>query len=231
MISSNINTTTMIIFAFFLIVLLLMFVAYSILRANNTQSLSDSVRIAMINNRDDSARVNSKTLYAMDIPNFEKDVRQTRLSEINQGWSLAKLAGSPNGSAQFKFYYLLQNNELYDTKTYQKRLAAGSNDVIKKNGEPTFVKAVTVDVTVAKGASNKRVTPKGEKVTTVNSGKGTRYSVTYIVDGGLVENPTSTTQEASRLLQDSYQNPRHVRQMVGNDEKLKDNVMLNLTDH
>lgn len=244
MLSSNVDTFSMVMFAFTLIIAIMLFVGYALIHSTSTQTLADSVRIALINNRDDSARVNSKTLYALDVSNFEKEVEQTRLSEVKQSvggrvksWAMGSLDRNPNGGTNFRFYYLLQNGQLYDTETYKKKLEDGSNTVLNKNGKPTLIKAVTVDATIDKNSINSHVfqtfnkdTKEYEQVSATRDGRSKRYSVTYVIDGGLVKNPHSDTNEASRLLPDSYQDPTKQDQMVGN-QKLKSNTMINLTDN
>lgn len=239
MISSNINTTTMLIFSGILIIALLIFIGYAFVHSNNTETLADAVRTSLIDNRDDSARVNSHTLYALDVPNFEREVKQTKLSEVQHGWGIGSLDRDPNGNANFKFYYLLQNGQLYDTDTYQKKLKDGSNDVINRDGKTTLVKAVTVDVTLDKNQISRKgievynaQKDRNEKAVASKDGRSRRYSVTYIIDGGLVKNPASDTDEASRLLPDSYQDPNKQGQMVGDQGgKLKSNTMINVTDN
>lgn len=227
----------MVMFGLTLIIAILMFVGYALIHANNTETLADSVRTALIDNRDDSARVNSKTLYALDIPNFEKEVQQTRLAELRRNWAMGALDRNPNGGANFRFYYLLQNGQLYDTETYKKKLEDGSNKVINRDGKPTLIKAVTVDATIDKNSVNSRAasvfnknSKQYEQVNTTRDGRSKRYSVTYVIDGGLVKDPHSDTNEASRLLPNSYQDPTKDGQMVGK-QKVKPNTMINLTDN
>ena len=95
MISENINTTTMIIVGIILVLIVATFAVMALLNGNNTVTLEDSVRTALIDNRDDSARVNSNTLYPLNVRDFERQVRGTKLQEV-KGKTL-------NPGTEFKF--------------------------------------------------------------------------------------------------------------------------------
>lgn len=54
-----------------------------------------------------------------------------------------------------------------------------------------------------------------------------RFSVTYVIDGGLVTNPGNDKAEAHRLYPAAYERPNTLHQ----GEQLKPNSMLNVTDN
>ena len=112
MLGGSVNNITMIVVGLALIFMIVVFGIYAFLNNNNTETLEDSVRSALVANRDDSARVNSKSLYALDINNFEEQVKNTRLQEL-KSHHLGK------SGAQYKFYYLLQNGDTYNTVDYK----------------------------------------------------------------------------------------------------------------
>lgn len=221
MISENINTTTMIIVGIILVLIVATFSVMALLNGNNTVTLEDSVRTALIDNRDDSARVNSNTLYPLNVRDFERQVRGTKLQEV-KGKTL-------NPGTEFKFYYLLQDGNLYDSKTYQKKLANGSNR-LNRTGRPTLIKAVTVDAVIdTQDLSVHHGKFADEKA--LKSAPGTRrYSITYVVDGGVVKHADDRYDEASRILPKDYQ---RAKQQEAHDEKygFKPNTMVNLTDN
>lgn len=221
MISENINTTTLIIIGVILVMIVGIFAVLALLNGNNTVTLEDSVRTALIDNRDDGARVNSKTLYPLNVRAFERQVRKTPLQEVK--------GKTFNRGTNFKFYYLLQNGDLYDNKTYQKKLANGDNH-INRTGGTTLVKAVTVDATInTSDLSGKHNKFHNERAVKAPAGTK-RYSVTYVIDGGVVKHPGNGDDEASRILPKDYQ---RAKQQEAHDAKygFKPNTMVNLTDN
>ena len=217
MLSGNVNTMTMVVVGLFIVVILVMFALYALLNNNNTQTLAESVRTALIQNRDDAARVNSNTIYPLNVPEFQKQVRRTKLQEIG-----GKRVQSFQGHPAYKFYYLLQNGQLVNVNDYKTKIEDGHNHLNREGA--TLIKGVTVDVTV-KTNHTRRVPLKAKHngETTLKSQPGSkRYSVTYLVDGGLVKKPNSD-EEASRLLPKAYQ-------QKGN-HKVEGSTMVNLTDN
>lgn len=231
LLSGNINNLTMIFFGLMLIVFIVLFVVYAILNNNNTQTLQDVVRTALVQNRDDAARVSGKSLYALNIQGFEDDVKTANLKEIKTH----RIAGNKN--SRFHFYYLLQNGDLVDTDTYQKKVADGTMSGDAHAGKTTLIKGVTVAVNIK---NSEATNDKGKNEQKTNDGDTTRYAVTYLIDGGKVVNADSN-HEAVRNTPDNYQG--YVRNGSFDFSKTHDgkpanfdkdghghNTMLNVTD-
>ena len=218
MLSGNVNTLTMIVIGLMILVLIVMFALYALLNNNNTQTLAESVRTALIQNRDDAARVNSNTLYPLNIPEFQKQVSRTHLKEIG-----GKQVNHVNGHQAYSFYYLLQNGQLVDVNDYKTKIPNGGNRLNRMGA--TLIKGVTVDVTVKTNSTkNVKKGPMNDHEQQLKSTPGTkRYSVTYLVDGGVVKEPSDSNDEASRLLPKSYQQR--------GSHKVNGSTMVNLTDN
>lgn len=228
MLSGNINTLTLVFLGFFLVIALAMFALYALLNGNNTQTLADSVRTALIENRDDASRVSSKTIYPLNVDGFEHQVETTKLQEVKNH----TLNG--NKGTEFHFYYLLQNGDLVNTDNYQ---AKASNNEIKHGNKTTLIKGVTVDVAIdTKDAKhdkehnhilNRSLPSYHQEQEMKASPKMKRYSVTYLIDGGVVSSKDSVNKkaEAKQALPDNYQKAGKASEVSGND------TMLNLTDN
>lgn len=215
MLGGSVNNITMIVVGLALIFMIVVFGIYALLNNNNTETLEDSVRSALVANRDDSARVNSKSLYALDINDFEKQVKDTRLQEL-KSHHLGK------SGAQYKFYYLLQNGNAYNTTDYKSKGSAEIN-----SDKPTLIKGVTVDVSVS--ADDVKNNPLGrgtaERELKAN-GNTRRFSVTYLIDGGKVIEGKNDN-EAIRIRPSSLQQ----HQQNSKNQKFDHSTMMNLTDY
>lgn len=215
MLGGSVNNITMIVVGLALIFMIVVFGIYALLNNNNTETLEDSVRSALVANRDDSARVNSKSLYALDINNFEEQVKNTRLQEL-KSHHLGK-----NG-AQYKFYYLLQNGDTYNTVDYKTKGEAGLS-----TNKPTLIKGVTVDVSVsAKDVKNNPIGRSKAEHELKADGNTRRFSVTYLIDGGKViegKNDNEAIRIRPSYLQQHQQNSKN--------QKFDHSTMMNLTDY
>lgn len=215
MLGGSVNNITMIVVGLALIFMIVVFGIYALLNNNNTETLEDSVRSALVANRDDSARVNSKSLYALDINNFEEQVKNTRLQEL-KSHHLGK------SGAQYKFYYLLQNGDTYNTVDYKTKGEAGLS-----TDKPTLIKGVTVDVSVS--ANDVKNNPTGRSKVEHElkaDGNTRRFSVTYLIDGGKViegKNDNEAIRIRPSYLQQHQQNSK--------DQKFNHSTMMNLTDY
>lgn len=214
MLGGSVNNITMIVVGLALIFMIVVFGIYALLNNNNTETLEDSVRSALVANRDDSARVNSKSLYALDINNFEEQVKNTRLQEL-KSHHLGK------SGAQYKFYYLLQNGDTYNTVDYKTKGEAGLS-----TNKPTLIKGVTVDVSVS--ANDVKNNPTGRSKVEHElkaDGNTRRFSVTYLIDGGKVIEGKNDN-EAIRI------RPSYLQQHQQNsDQRFNHSTMMNLTDY
>ena len=215
MLGGSVNNITMIVVGLALIFMIVVFGIYALLNNNNTETLEDSVRSALVANRDDSARVNSKSLYALDINNFEEQVKNTRLQEL-KSHHLGK------SGAQYKFYYLLQNGDTYNTVDYKTKGEAGLS-----TNKPTLIKGVTVDVSVsAKDVKNNPIGRSKAEHELKADGNTRRFSVTYLIDGGKViegKNDDEAIRIRPSYLQQHQQNNK--------DQKFNHSTMMNLTDY
>lgn len=215
MLGGSVNNITMIVVGLALIFMIVVFGIYALLNNNNTETLEDSVRSALVANRDDSARVNSKSLYALDINNFEEQVKNTRLQEL-KSHHLGK------SGAQYKFYYLLQNGDTYNTVDYKTKGEAGLS-----TNKPTLIKGVTVDVSVsAKDVKNNPIGRSKAEHELKADGDTRRFSVTYLIDGGKViegKNDNEAIRIRPSYLQQHQQNSK--------DQKFNHSTMMNLTDY
>lgn len=215
MLGGSVNNITMIVVGLVLIFMIVVFGIYALLNNNNTETLEDSVRSALIANRDDSARVNSKSLYALDIDNFEKQVKDTRLQEL-KSHHLGK------SGAQYKFYYLLQNGDTYNTTDYKTKGGAGLS-----TDKPTLIKGVTVDVSVSAKDVKNNPTGRSKAEHELKADSNTRrFSVTYLIDGGKViegKNGDEAIRIRPSYLQQHQQNSK--------DQKFNHSTMMNLTDY
>lgn len=215
MLGGSVNNITMIVVGLALIFMIVVFGIYALLNNNNTETLEDSVRSALVANRDDSARVNSKSLYALDINNFEEQVKNTRLQEL-KSHHLGK------SGAQYKFYYLLQNGDTYNTVDYKTKGEAGLS-----TNKPTLIKGVTVDVSVsAKDVKNNPIGRSKAEHELKADGNTRRFSVTYLIDGGKVIEGKNDN-EAIRI------RPSYLQQYPqdSNDQRFNHSTMMNLTDY
>lgn len=215
MLGGSVNNITMIVVGLALIFMIVVFGIYALLNNNNTETLEDSVRSALVANRDDSARVNSKSLYALDINNFEEQVKNTRLQEL-KSHHLGK------SGAQYKFYYLLQNGDTYNTVDYKTKGEAGLS-----TNKPTLIKGVTVDVSVsAKDVKNNPIGRSKTEHELKPDGNTRRFSVTYLIDGGKVIEGKNDN-EAIRIRPSYLQQ----HQQDSKDQKFNHSTMMNLTDY
>lgn len=215
MLGGSVNNITMIVVGLALIFMIVVFGIYALLNNNNTETLEDSVRSALVANRDDSARVNSKSLYALDINNFEEQVKNTRLQEL-KSHHLGK------SGAQYKFYYLLQNGDTYNTVDYKTKGKAGLS-----TNKPTLIKGVTVDVSVsANDVKNNPIGRSKAEHELKADGNTRRFSVTYLIDGGKVIEGKNDN-EAIRIRPSYLQQ----HQQDSKDQKFDHSTMMNLTDY
>lgn len=215
MLGGSVNNITMLVVGLALIFMIVVFGIYALLNNNNTETLEDSVRSALVANRDDSARVNSKSLYALDINNFEEQVKNTRLQEL-KSHHLGK------SGAQYKFYYLLQNGDTYNTVDYKTKGEAGLS-----TNKPTLIKGVTVDVSVsAKDVKNNPIGRSKAEHELKADGNTRRFSVTYLIDGGKVIEGKNDN-EAIRIRPSYLQQ----HQQDSKDQRFNHSTMINLTDY
>lgn len=215
MLGGSVNNITMLVVGLALIFMIVVFGIYALLNNNNTETLEDSVRSALVANRDDSARVNSKSLYALDINNFEEQVKNTRLQEL-KSHHLGK------SGAQYKFYYLLQNGDTYNTVDYKTKGEAGLS-----TNKPTLIKGVTVDVSVsAKDVKNNPIGRSKAEHELKADGNTRRFSVTYLIDGGKVIEGKNDN-EAIRIRPSYLQQ----HQQDSKDQRFNHSTMMNLTDY
>ena len=215
MLGGSVNNITMIVVGLALIFMIVVFGIYALINNNNTETLEDSVCSALVANRDDSARVNSKSLYALDINNFESQVKDTRLQEL-KSHHLGK------SGAQYKFYYLLQNGNTYNTVDYKTKGEAGLS-----TDKPTLIKGVTVDVSVSANDVKNNPTGRSKAAHELKAdGNTRRFSVTYLIDGGKViegKNDNEAIRIRPSYLQQHQQNSK--------DQKFNHSTMMNLTDY
>lgn len=234
MLSGNVNTISVIIVGMVLVALMVSLFIQALLNDQNTQTLSQAVRTALIQTRDDSARINSKTIYPLNVLQFEKQVKGSKLKETGN-----------HRTGNYHFYYLLQNGQLVDTSDY--RTAVKKNILKRGHGKTTLIKGVTVDVDVdAADARHSKGRGSNEAVYTAKNGDR-RYSVTYLIDGGTFNSKNQpgsrdankSDNEAGRSLPAGYQDPSNSRRLVSgqrayhtSDGKttFNHNMMTNLTD-